>query len=566
MAELKSIVAGNEAGFRVLFKCATISIVVVSEHGKIELLNPCAENLFGYAQDELLGKPVEILIPKELGSKHTHHRESYFARPKARPMGFGMELYACKKDGVVFPVEISLGHYELDGENMAVAFITDITGRKKAQVELLESKHKLSDEAAALKFLSEAGNRLWFIENLQQGLEEILSASIQLMGVDKGNVQLWDEEKEVLRIVAQRGFDKEFLEYFKEVTAEGDSACGKALRERKQIIVGDTEREWAGLSIQIARKNEFRAVQSTPLFARDGSSIGMISTHFKTPGIPDELILRRMELYAAKAQSFIQRTRNYEIITKQNLELEEKVNERTHELSQSLEREKEMNEMKSRFVSMASHEFRTPLSVVLSSASLIGQYVGESNERVSRHLSKVKSAVGNLTNILNDFLSLDKLEQGKVEIEWETFDIAEFVNDILEETLSLRKKGQQINTSHAGSKWIKSDHKKLRYVAINLISNAIKYSEEHAVVSLTSMVDRNQFILSVQDQGIGIPEEEQKHLFEKFFRAKNTGAIQGTGLGLTIVKRYVELLNGTITFVSEANKGTTFTISLPQSS
>lgn len=111
MNDLKPVVAGNEAGFRVLFECATIGILVINENGGIELLNSCAENLFGYSSEELLGKPVEILIPDNLRQKHTQHREGYFAHPKARPMGLGIELYACKKNGVIFPVEISLGHY-----------------------------------------------------------------------------------------------------------------------------------------------------------------------------------------------------------------------------------------------------------------------------------------------------------------------------------------------------------------------------------------------------------------------------------------------------------------------
>lgn len=566
MNELKTMVAGNEAGFRVLFECATIGILVVNESGEIELINSCAENLFGYSQEELIGKPLEILIPQNLRHKHTHHRESYFYRPKARPMGLGLELHACKKDGVVFPVEISLGHYELDGTNMAVAFITDITERKKAEAAVLESKQKLDDEAEALKYLNEAGNRLWLIENLNKGLNEILNASIELTKADKGNVQLWDTQKKILRIATHVGFESEFLDYFREVSADDASACGQALKERKQIVVEDTEKEWGGSNAAIARKSGFRAVQSTPLFASDGSFIGMISTHFKNPGIPDKSNLKRMELYARNAESFVERIKISETIQKQNLELEDKVNERTEELMKSLEREKEMSELKSRFVSMASHEFRTPLSVILSSTSLIERYLGEGDERVMKHLLRVKSSVGTLTSILNDFLSLDKLEQGKVEIEWQSIDMNEFMKDVIEEALTIQRRGQQINTIQSGNPWIQSDHKKLRYIVINLVSNAIKYSSEDTVINLRTHVEENLITISIQDHGIGIPEEEQKHLFEKFFRAKNTGTVQGTGLGLTIVKRYVELMGGYIEFVSKVHEGTTFTIRIPQSS
>ena len=110
------MVKGNEVQFKVLFECATIGILVVNERGRIERLNPCAESLFGYDQDELLGRPVEILIPDQLSQKHTQHRKGYFIQPKARPMGLGMDLYARKKNGAIFPVEISLGFYALNGE------------------------------------------------------------------------------------------------------------------------------------------------------------------------------------------------------------------------------------------------------------------------------------------------------------------------------------------------------------------------------------------------------------------------------------------------------------------
>jgi PAS domain S-box-containing protein len=129
----KPISLESEAGFRVLFECATISILVINKEGSIELSNPCAEKLFGYNPAELIGKPIEVLIPESLRHKHTHHREGYFSTPKARPMGLGLELYACKKNGDVFPVEISLGHYELEGEMLAVAFVTDITVQVKAK-------------------------------------------------------------------------------------------------------------------------------------------------------------------------------------------------------------------------------------------------------------------------------------------------------------------------------------------------------------------------------------------------------------------------------------------------
>lgn len=369
----------------------------------------------------------------------------------------------------------------------------------------------------------------------------------------------------MLHIVAQRGFEQPFLDYFREVNADDSSACGRALKQKNQIVVADTEKEWADGDKAIARKSGFRSVQSTPLFASDGSPIGMISTHFKNPGIPDGLTLNRMELYSHKARSFIEKVSTHEFIKQQNLELEEKVNERTMELKSSLQREKELNELKSQFVSLASHEFRTPLSTILSSMFLIESYYkDEHKEKRDKHISRVKSSVNNLVDILDDFLSIDKLEQGKIEIVQEKFNLHEFAGNVLEEVNEILKQGQQTSVSYNGQKEIIQDRKILKNILLNLLSNAIKYSDEGKNISLSILVDDATVLIKVTDEGIGIPEEEQANLFSKFFRAKNTTDIQGTGLGLNIVKKYVELLDGTISFESKSNQGTTFIIEFPQ--
>ena len=213
---------------------------------------------------------------------------------------------------------------------------------------------------------------------------------------------------------------------------------------------------------------------------------------------------------------------------------------------------------------MASHEFRTPLSAVLSSVSLIDQYApAEHEDKRKKHIERIKSSVKNLTDILNDFLSLDKLEQGKVDIDLQRFNLEEFGVDVIDEINNMLKKGQQINYHYTGEKEIKQDKRILRNVLLNLLSNACKYSEEDKIVELKITCTPGSISIVVTDHGIGIPEEEQKSLFEKFYRARNALNIQGTGLGLNIVKLYLELIGGTISFTSVKNQGTTFTVTLP---
>ncbi|HVA97876.1 MAG TPA: HAMP domain-containing sensor histidine kinase, partial [Bacteroidia bacterium] len=237
------------------------------------------------------------------------------------------------------------------------------------------------------------------------------------------------------------------------------------------------------------------------------------------------------------------------------------------DVKKSLLKEQQLNQLKSNFVSMASHEFRTPLSTILSSTTLIEEYIQPKFDietikiKTRKHIKRIKSSVSNLTQILNDFLSLDKLDLGKIKPQPIEFDIIQFYEELIGEMQSILKNGQEINYKHGSKKSILFlDAQMLKNIVINLLSNASKYSPENSTITLSSNFAKDKLIISVSDQGIGIPETEQKHLFERFFRAKNATNIQGTGLGLNIVKRYVDLLNGEINFTSKEGIGTTFDI------
>jgi len=265
-----------------------------------------------------------------------------------------------------------------------------------------------------------------------------------------------------------------------------------------------------------------------------------------------------------------------ESLRKYTEQLEETIKDRTQDLrhlitelekardeaSQSLHKEKELNQLKTRFVSMASHEFRTPLSSVQLSASLIDKYVKKADmDSVLKHTSKIKSNVGQLTGILNDFLSLEKLEAGKTEVKFQTFDIVKFSETIIEEMQLIAKQNQNIVYQHTGdTSEVYLDPALLRNSAINLVSNAIKYSGENTFIEFNTEVSETEVCITVKDNGIGIPEEEQKNLFEPFFRAHNTGNIPGTGLGLNIVKRYIALMGGKVICHSAQNQGTTIAL------
>lgn len=235
------------------------------------------------------------------------------------------------------------------------------------------------------------------------------------------------------------------------------------------------------------------------------------------------------------------------------------------ELTTLLEREKQLNEIKSRFVSTASHELRTPLSAISSSVALMQRYVQSGNfEKMDKHFNRIGSSVKNLVAILNDYLSLDKIEQGKVGIEYVHFNMPFFCKDIIENIKGILKKGQRIHYIHKGDEYVYTDEKIVRNIILNLLSNSIKYSDNDKDIYLSTEVIINKISLNVRDNGIGISETDQGYLFQTFYRAENAINIEGSGLGLTIVKRYVEILGGTVDLKSNIGQGTSVHIVFPR--
>ena len=247
-------------------------------------------------------------------------------------------------------------------------------------------------------------------------------------------------------------------------------------------------------------------------------------------------------------------------------ETEKKLKQRESDLQESLNKEKELGILKSRFVSMASHEFRTPLATIASSASLVLRYVTEEEQsHRTRHIEKIKSSVAHLTNILNDFLSITKLEEGKTTVKYAMFDLQHFLHKFCEEIIPLFTHGKQLQTSiHLAEEDFYNDSNIIKNILFNLLSNAIKYTNNEGVILLDVRDDTDNVCFTIQDNGIGIPEAEQKHLFDRFFRAGNATNIEGTGLGLYIVKKYLENLDGSISFSSKEGEGTTMCVNIPK--
>jgi signal transduction histidine kinase len=235
------------------------------------------------------------------------------------------------------------------------------------------------------------------------------------------------------------------------------------------------------------------------------------------------------------------------------------------ELLKALEKERELNELKSQIVTVVSHEYRTPLTTILSSAELLEHYSYKwSDEKKLQHLRRIQTTVQHLTQLVSDVLILDKAEAGKLEFRPAPLDLVAFCNELVEQMqLTLGDKPRLRFVSHGECPQIYLDEKLLRQMLTNLLSNAIKYSYPGGIVRFDLVCERGEAVFRIQDEGIGIPTEDRQQLFESFHRASNVGTVPGTGVGLAIVKRCVDLHNGQIALESEVGVGTTFTVTLP---
>ncbi len=491
-----------------LFTSAAEGLVVADSKGLIQLINPRVEEMFGYSHDELTGKPVEVLMPKRFRNRHVGHRDRYNEHPTKRAMGIGLDLVAERKDGSSFPIEISLNHFQHHDNMMVMALISDVTERKKADLALKQMNLELEQMVTErTKDLRES-----------QKLHSIISRNFP-----NGTINVFDRDLNYIFI--------EGMEMFR-MGIDSSRLVGTSYLERLDPEIRDEIRD-----------------KLLQVFEGENSNFEII---FKG----------RTYMINAVALPDDDGTINQILVVEQNITALKKAQS---DIKESLEKERQLSELKSRFVSMASHEFRTPLTTVLSSLALLKKYIERDGdqEKQYKHISRMRNSVHHLTSILNDFLSIDKLEEGKIEVNLQEIKIEGFLKEIAEDVEGMTKDGQTINCTFADGGIITSDKSIIRNILHNLLSNAIKYSPENTTITLSGKVEKNTLILNVKDEGMGIPQSEQQHLFERFFRAKNALNIEGTGLGLSIIKKYVDLLGGTITLTSEEGKGTECIVTLP---
>jgi len=618
----------NMSIFETLFKSATEGIVIVDGQGMIVMANPASHHMFGYS-GQLQGRIIEDLLPDKSRNTHRKHRSDYQSSPKSRSMGQDLRLYGKRNDDSIFPVEVSLSPGEVDGEPVVIAFIIDITERKnREQIELSMGRlfdQSFNEiyifDSQTLKYIRlnpAAKNNIGYsMKELAQMTPADIKPEISIVEFEsiiqplrdgspkvkfetihqrkdgttypiEGHLQLTTFDMKpvfmaiILDISERITAEKKLLEYSHELEREVKERTVK-LRESQKLYSAIARNFPDGTINVFDRDLRYVFVEGKELYALGISSDMLIGTRYVdrlAPEIAKQTAIDLMEVFNGQAKSidieYRQNDYNLDAVPIPSddgkishiLVIERNVTERKKEQDQvqrALEHERELNILKSRFVSTASHEFRTPLSTILSSVSLLSRYETKQDQvKREKHIERIKSSVKNLTGILNDFLSLDKLETGVVQSQPELFDLMTFIQEICDQVAPTLKTNQHIQYHHQGDKEVLLDKHILTNVLLNLLSNASKYSGEGKTIDLTTRFTDGHLVISVKDQGIGISKEDQKHLFKRFFRSNNAINIAGTGLGLNIVKKYVALLDGEIDFFSELGTGSTFNVKLTQ--
>ncbi len=613
--------------FHLLSEAVSEGIIVVNQEQLIVSINKKAARLFDYSNEELLGKPLFLLIPDKYKNAHKEHVAEYYKRVRKEPMAAGRCVKGQRKSGEEFPVKVKFNPFTIYQRTYVLALVDDLSDRREIEKNLnikskaLEATHnsvvitdslkknnpiiyvnkafeKLTGYSASevlnknCSFLQKDDNDQKGILILNKAMAAGKKCQVEVRNYRKDGTLFWNEvtispirnqEGELTHFVRIQNditnrkkteqeirhflqifddslneiyvFDAELLK-FSHVNYGAQKNSGYTLRELKKItfkelISGMTEERLLEILSPIKQNNK-KKITLEMLFKRKDGTTYPAEVHLQSSSLGNRIMIVAIALDISERKDYTQK-------------LEKTVALRTRELKEALIKEKELNDLKTKFLSMVSHEFKTPLSTILTSATLVGKYNTATQQHVrDKHLKSITGAVHRLTGILNDFLSLERLEKGKEVYRLTDFSLSKVVNEVIYDANMLLKTGQRINyPSNIEDLIIHQDEKIISLALTNLLQNAIKYSPEETEITLKFELNKREMRFHVIDKGMGIPEEDQKHIFDRYFRADNVLLTQGTGIGLNIVKSHVENLGGDISFKSVEGKGSEFTVVLP---
>jgi PAS domain S-box-containing protein len=510
------------------------AIVSMSLEGRIQSWNAGAAALYGYQVHEVLGRSILLIIPEELHAEELQFLERI--RAGERIEHFDTTRKA--KDGRRLPISLTISPIR-DANGVVI-------GASKIARDISERK----TEFEALAKLNDLSSRLWRSRALNEGLNEMLAAVMELLSADKGNIQLLDRQRRILTIVAHNGFQPDFLHFFREVSAEDDSACGRTLRRGERTIIEDIEldRDYEALR-PVARAAGYRAVVSTPLIGPDGTRLGVVSTHFSAVHRPTDQELRRLDLYLRQGSDFIQRCQMEEV------------------LRHSQEALIEADHRKDDFLALLAHELRNPLAPIRYAIASVKNVPRTSAQRAQAD-EVIERQVAHMSRLLDDLLDVSRITMGKLELKKQPTELNAVLSAAVEAARpTLDAKGHALSLDlPAQPVCLMADPVRLTQVFSNLLINAAKYTDAGGRIDMSASLDGGNVTVRVRDNGVGISREMLPRLFVPFFQgdALTWRAEGGLGVGLSLVRGLVTLHSGSIEAFSEgASKGSEFVVELP---
>jgi PAS domain S-box-containing protein len=552
-------------GFHEFLEALPDATLLVNGEGRIEAMNSRTEEVFGYNRSELLGKRLEMLLPERFREVHAGHRAGFFRTPQRRPMGTGIDLAGLRKDGVEFPIDVSLSPQEIAGKIAVVAVVRDITERRGMEATL---RARVEQQKA----IAEIGLDALDGKDLNALLSDVTGLVARVLDVEYCKVLELLPDGEGLLLRAGIGW-REGCVGQAIVEAGQDSQAGYTLLSSHPVIVEDlrTEARFSGPALLV----DHGVISGiSVIIGRDRRPFGILGAHSARHRTFSDDDIYFLQAVANVLAATIERLRVEEEIRKLNQDLERRVAERTVQLvaaNRQLELSNaevaRMSQMKSRFLASMSHDLRTPLNAITGFSDLLAEEgVGPLNRKQKRFIEHVRKAAQHLLEIVNDVLDISKIEAGRLELNRETITVAPVVAEMLANVRPLAKaRNILIESKLTADLVVYADQVRFKQILYNLLSNAVKFTPEKGKVQIESLAERNHVRISVADTGVGIPAEEQAAVFDEFHQlgSKEQGTKEGTGLGLAITRRLIEQHGGRIWLESEPGKGSRFTFTLP---
>ncbi len=618
----------NTSVYDLSSEAASEAVLIINEDHKIVSVNKTGLELFGYSEKELLGKPLSLLISNDQGDTGKQaFSELIFGNNKLPKDRWVENLTGYTKTGLEIALHVQLNRFQIQDKDYFLLLLNDLT-EKRNLFKALRIHHLALDAALngititdarkkdnPIIYVNKAFEKITgytqkeilntncrFLQNddtnqigvrvMSRAISKGKSCRVQIRNYRKNGELFWnevymnpirdekgdithfvgiqnditkrklteDENRQLIRIFNES--DNEIYVYnaqtlrFKHVNHGARKNTGYSLKELMNMTpyhlkTNFSEEQFRKLIAPLlgapGKKLTFDSVQRR----KDGSTYP-VEVHLESSKVGANCYIGAVILDISDRRDYTQR-------------LEKTVAERTSQLREALSREKELNELKSKFLSLVSHEFKTPLSGILTSATLVGKYTtADTQEKREKHLNSIIAGVHYLTGILNDFLSIEHLEKGEPLYKMTQFSLSKVINEVLYSANMTLKSGQHIQyPMNIDDAMVCQDEKIVQLALTNLLNNAIKYSPENSEIELKVAFSEAWIVFEVIDHGIGIPEQDQKHIFERYYRAGNILTTQGTGIGLNIVKTHVDNLGGELSFKSKENQGSTFRVILP---